>query len=177
MDENTKYAIVLQLARSLNDKGSWCGETHVQKSMYLFEALCGIDTDLGFVLYKHGPYSFELHDIIGDMHSLSFIKDDHHPPYGPRIQVTGDGDKFIRKYYDKTFDEKIEKISNIVKDSGVQRLEKLATALLIFREDTTLSSEQRAEKLHDIKPHISLCDALAATKEMDVIHQELAGLA
>ena len=37
-------------------------ETHVQKAMYLMQELLEVPTEYSFILYKHGPFSFDLSD-------------------------------------------------------------------------------------------------------------------
>ena len=52
-------------------------------------------------------------------------------------------------------------------------LEKLATALYVTRElGETAATPQRANRLHDLKPHVSPADALAAILEFDRISAE-----
>lgn len=169
MDENEKYALTIRLMQFLADKGSWCGETHVQKSMYIFEKLNRVEsTGFDFILYKHGPYSFPLRDILGDMRSLRFVNSVSMAPYGPKLKVTEAGDKFCTRFFDKEYEESLEKTTDLLKNSGVQRLEQLATALYIAQKSNN-PDEDRAECLHKIKPHISYGTAFQVTKEIDSI--------
>ena len=67
-----RNVMVLTLARKIRNRGSWCGETHLQKAVYLLQDLAGVETGLEFVLYKHGPFSFGLRDqgdcaMLGDL--------------------------------------------------------------------------------------------------------------
>ena len=62
MERLQRAAILLSLAENLRDKGSWCGETHLQKAAYILKEMFGVPLDVDFVLYKHGPYSFDLTD-------------------------------------------------------------------------------------------------------------------
>lgn len=62
MDRLKRGAILVQLVRELRENGSWCGETHLQKGTYLLQELTKVPLGLEFILYKHGPFSFDLRD-------------------------------------------------------------------------------------------------------------------
>lgn len=169
MNNEQRYALVLSLMHLLRNKGSWCGETHVQKNMYMLESLKNVPAAMNFVLYKHGPYSFELHDILGDMQSLGFISQQSMYPYGPQLHVTEKGKNFMLANEPNQYHDHIEFIAGTFKDEKVQGLERLATALLLLRKYPDASSQDRAVKLHEIKPHIAFPDALEATKRMETL--------
>jgi hypothetical protein len=57
------------LTRRLDEQGSWSGETHIQKAAYLLRELMDIPFGFDFILYKHGPFSFELRDELSSMRS------------------------------------------------------------------------------------------------------------
>ena len=67
MESIKRQVILLSLIESMKDNGSWCGETHIQKSMYFLQTMFLVPTDFEYILYKHGPFSFELRDSLGDM--------------------------------------------------------------------------------------------------------------
>ena len=62
MNRTQRQAILLTLIQQLRDNGSWCGETHIQKSAYFLQELLGVPLELNVIFYKHGPYSFDLGD-------------------------------------------------------------------------------------------------------------------
>ena len=64
MNRLQRAAVLLTLLEQLQARGSWCGETHVQKSVYFLQDLLQVPLGFEFVLYKHGPYSFDLNDEI-----------------------------------------------------------------------------------------------------------------
>ena len=53
-------AILVSLIEALEKKDSWCGETNVQKATYFLQELFGVPLGFKFILYKYGPYSFDL---------------------------------------------------------------------------------------------------------------------
>lgn len=64
MNRMKRSALLTKLVQRLRDEGSWGGETHVQKVTYFLQELMEVPLDFDFILYKHGPYSFDLHDEI-----------------------------------------------------------------------------------------------------------------
>jgi hypothetical protein len=57
MEDNTRQVVLLSLLETMGARGSWCGETHVQKCTYFLQEALDVPLGLSFVLYKHGPFS------------------------------------------------------------------------------------------------------------------------
>ncbi|MCL6557372.1 MAG: hypothetical protein K6U74_00970, partial [Firmicutes bacterium] len=57
-----RKALLLSLVKAMESQGSWCGETHIQKCSYFLQAMLGVPLGFEFILYKHGPFSFDLRD-------------------------------------------------------------------------------------------------------------------
>jgi uncharacterized protein YwgA len=166
----SQRALVVALAEKLEKKGSWTGETHVQKATYLLSELCGVDFDFDFILYKHGPFSFELRDELSGMQSEGLLESvAPSPRYGPQLLVTPRG-KNLEKDFEKTmqrYGESLDWIADTLGSRGVMDLERLATAMWMTREDPGGSIRSRAKALTDVKPHISLKDATESVEEID----------
>jgi uncharacterized protein YwgA len=75
-------AVLLSLMNEMRAKGSWCGETHIQKSVYFLQELLEVPMNLEFILYKHGPYSFDLADAVTAMRADSLLEYNHAVPTG-----------------------------------------------------------------------------------------------
>ena len=73
MERIKNITILLQLIESLRKNGSWCGETHIQKAIYSLQQLKGVPLNFNFVLYKHGPFSFDLRDELTAMRADGLI--------------------------------------------------------------------------------------------------------
>jgi hypothetical protein len=56
---SVRCALAVELAKQLRAEGSWCGETHLQKATFIIQDMTKANLGYKFVLYKHGPYSFE----------------------------------------------------------------------------------------------------------------------
>src|SRR5437773_6101487 len=89
MTKGKKTAIVAALTHRLRSRGSWCGETHIQKATYFLQELLQVHTGFEFILYKHGPFSFDLRDTITEMRADGVLEIHQQPyPYGPSLIVS-----------------------------------------------------------------------------------------
>jgi hypothetical protein len=164
-------AILLNMADTLHTRGSWCGETHLQKATYFLQQLLHVPTEFSFILYKHGPFSFDLRDALTGMRADGLL--DLHPqePYGPSLLPTPEGVEFMN-LYPKTlglYESQIEFVADHLADKNVSDLEKLATALFVTIEGEGGSVERRAKEIHGLKPHLNILSAREAVEEVDRI--------
>ncbi|MFI4991989.1 MAG: hypothetical protein ACHQHO_13900, partial [Solirubrobacterales bacterium] len=165
MSRLAQEAILAGLARRLDEQGSWSGETHIQKSAYLMHELLDIPFDFDFILYKHGPFSFELRDELGSMQADRLLeRQPQPPPYGPRFLVTDRGRELEQRLPQtmNRYAPALDWIATRVGKRGVLELERLATALWVTRTSPGAAVGQRAQALIAIKPHVSLEDATSA---------------
>jgi hypothetical protein len=155
-----RSAILLDLAAQLRVYGSWTGETHVQKAAYLMQELLGVPSGFKFVLYRHGPFSFDLRDYLNKLETWGCIQTEDQPyPYGPKIVDGPTAGKL--KMASKDRQEYFRPIQFVAQQLGkakVAELERVATALFI-ELDPTVKPEDRTERLVSLKPHISRAEA------------------
>ncbi len=176
MNRLAQEAVLVGLARRLHDRGSWGGETHLQKAAYLLHELGGVPFDFNFILYKHGPFSFELRDELGTMRANRLLEREVQvPPYGPRFVVTDRG-RELEARFARTMDrhgDALDWVAERLGDRGVMELERLATALWVTRElGEEASVDERAGRLHQVKPHVSISDSEDAVREIDELLTE-----
>jgi hypothetical protein len=175
MDRLRKAALLTRLIEQLRQNGSWCGETHVQKSTLFLQDLMRVPLGFDFILYKHGPFSFDLRDELTSLRADELVKLEPQRHYGPRMATT-DQSKYIQGIYSKTlerYDDSISFVAEKLGGKGVADLERLATALYVTqRADIGTSIDTRAAKLTALKPHIARDDAVAAAREVDQIIEE-----
>lgn len=174
MSAADQTAIVLYTMQSLKDDGSWCGETHVQKTLFLCQEVMGVPSNFKFILYKHGPYSFELSE-----HLQGLIADDlvcvlTRPPYGPTLGVSDEGLSLADVIHlNSSVAARIAFMSKKLSRKGVAELEKLATAVYVNRKYGSKNPiEKRAEILSSLKPHVSAEAARDAFEEAEAIENE-----
>lgn len=171
MNKNERSALILALSEQLRKDGSWCGETHVQKSLYIIQELLNVRTGIDFILYKHGPFSFDLQDELSELRGNDFlVAVPMQYPFGASLKVTEQGSRLmdLHKYSIGQYKSQIEFVSKEVGRGRVADLEKIATALYVTKElGVNVSVEQRAEKIRHYKPHIQKEDAIDAVNRID----------
>lgn len=172
MTDSRRAALVAELVEQLRAHGSWAGETHVQKSTYFLQQLLGVPMGLPFQLYKFGPFSFELRDLVGQMRGLHQLELEPQPqPYGPKLTV-GPGAPQLKTRFPKTIKKHSEAIDFVASEMGplgVGALERIATALLVEFELPGAPAAERASRLHDYKAHVSIEQATEALKQVDAL--------
>src|SRR5258708_22508076 len=97
MSDMQKAVILLSLIEQLHRKGSWCGETHVQKATYFLQELLGVHLGFEFILYKHGPFSFDLSDEITALRADLLLSVQPRDPYGASITPTEESRIFLAR--------------------------------------------------------------------------------
>ena len=173
MNRFKQDALLSELARELRARGSWCGETHMQKAVYFLQCLRKLPMGFTFMLYKHGPFSFDLRDELTAMVADGFLELRAQWPYGPSLQPTPVSDELCRSF-PKTlsrYRNDIDFVSGVLRARNVNELEKIATALYVYSVHAQDSPRAQAKILHQLKPHISIHDALEAVKQVDVFAQ------
>jgi len=174
MERLQRIAVLLSLIETLEDKGSWCGETHIQKTTYFLEKGMGVPLGYEFILYKHGPYSFDLSDEIMSTLADGYLKVIPKYPYGPSIIPSNNSASLKQKNKSiiDQYKKEIQFTSDQLANKTVVELEMLATALYVTLEYPKEQYNYRAQIIHDIKPHISLDSAASAVDVVDRILEE-----
>ena len=174
MDRMKKAGLLTRLIEELRKNGSWCGETHVQKATFFAQELTKIPLDFDFILYKHGPFSFDLRDELTALRADGLLKLEMQWPYGPRISPTQQSE-YIKSLYPMTlkkYETAVAFVTNQLSDKGVIELERLATAFYVSRPAEEASVDERATRLASLKPHILQEDARDAIQAIDKMAKE-----
>jgi hypothetical protein len=169
MKRSQRAALIALLNREMLKRDSWCGETHIQKATFFLQDLFGVDAGFEFILYRHGPFSFELRDELSSMQAddlleLTVIREG----YGPRYVPTSFSETYLERFPKTTarYMRQITFVADELSDKGVAELERLATAFFISSRDERQAG-RRAQRLVELKPHVSLSEARAACEQID----------
>ncbi len=167
---NPDYAIIGRAIEALRGAGSWCGETHIQKTLYVAKTVFGVPFSATFVLYKHGPYSFSLTGLLTSMRAdrvIKMVSQGHQ--YGPSFDLEDRIKPVMVRYGQllKEANDGIERAAKFLGPKNVAELERLATAIYVWQKNGNRKESQRAEELNRLKPHISLDAALSAVTDAD----------
>ena len=177
MERLERDVILIRLIDELRGKGSWCGETHVQKATYFLQKMAGVPTEFEFILYKHGPFSFDLRDELAAMRADGLVTlHVQDPMYGPRIVPEDATASRLKEQFPKTLERHESRIAFVAEKLGDKRvvdLERLATALFITKElAPTGNASLRAQRINFLKPHVSVADALESIRSVDCWQNE-----
>lgn len=175
MNRLQRSAVLTELCDGMTKKGSWCGETHLQKAVYFLQDLLSVPLDFDFILYKHGPFSFELRDELSTLRANGLLEVSLQPfPYGPSFLSTKASDEF-RKGFPHTlgkYEDEINFVANALGGRTAGNLERLATVLYIRSEEREEDPEAIARRLHELKSHVSPDGARAAVEEFQELVQD-----
>lgn len=175
MERLKKAAIVTSLIERLRERGSWCGETHIQKATLFLQDMLKVPTDFDYILYRHGPFSFDLRDELTALRGDEILKiEPQSPPYGPKIGVT-ERAAYIQGLFRKTladYNPRVDFVADQLGAKGVSELERLATALWVTRNHASMPVADRAVGVTNLKPHIEISEAEAAIRTVDTMRRE-----
>jgi|GEM_PF-144261 len=172
MNRLKRMALIGLLVQKLKENHSWCGETHIQKSIYFLQELFDIPLNYNFILYKFGPFSFDLRDDLSECMACELI--DAIPDfYGPHLYPTDYMKKLMTKF-PKTLQKYSSQVDFIAEKLGpknVSQLERLSTALYVAQKypDLTKNEDNWLEKVHQLKPHQSKERISQAIKELQTL--------
>lgn len=165
------YALLVEIIEELSRYGSWCGETHIQKTAYAAKQVLDVPLEASFILYKHGPYSFDVNAMLASMRADSMISLVPRGKYGPSYSLEP-ASRSVRTRFQKTVEANAGKIHRIAAEfakKNVADLERIATAIYVTARSPGTSVAARADELNRLKPHIHLNSALVAVHEADCL--------
>lgn len=163
-----KHSFILAVIDALHRHGSWTGKTHVQKALSLLRDSGKAPVPFQFVLYKHGPYSFDVEAELEQMQSYGAIAvEPNAQGYGVVFRAN-EMAKFVQSIEPLSQEESraIDEVCKFVGARTVTDLERLATASWIRCQEGVTKSSDVAKRLHFLKPHVSLADAERADAEV-----------
>jgi uncharacterized protein YwgA len=133
--------------------------------------------DYSFILYKHGPYSFDLSDEIVSLIADKYLEAYSVVPRGSTFVLTKEGKNLVNKNSNaiKPFLEGIDFVSKKVGKRNVNDLECISTALYVTKDLKSHDIEKRAKRLNELKPHIPFEKAEESIVITDSILEEVKG--
>ena len=175
-----RFALLLELTNRLRVAGSWCGETHLQKAVFSLETLAKTPLCYEFIMYKHGPFSFDLRDEISGLRAARLIDYELQEGYGPRLKPS-ELSKLIIERNKKEVSRLAKAYEFVVSWMGkkdVKELEKMTTGLFVTVSRKGSSFAERAHHIRDLKPHISQDEAERAlhAAEQKIVESKAAKL-
>ncbi len=175
MNRTQRQVVLLSLIDHLRQNGSWCGETHIQKSAYFLQELLSVPLDLNVIFYKHGPYSFDLSDEITALRSDQLLSVLSREPYGPSLLPTEQAARLLGRFPItlNRYGPAIRFVAERLGMKTVVELERLATLLYVVLERPEDSTDEQAAEILRLKPHVSMNDARAALQAVKAMRAEV----
>jgi hypothetical protein len=167
---SSKCALIVETTKRLRGAGSWCGETHLQKALYILQDLSKVSLGYKFIIYKHGPYSFDLNSDLAAMRASNILKFTFpREGYGPSIVATPFGDRVleVNQACIRHLEPFVEFLAEWFSGSDVRHLEKIATAYYVTQKNPRAPAVARAQKLNLLKPHVDVQAAEEAVRIVD----------
>ena len=165
--------MVSALVKKMRDKDSWAGETHIQKCVLFLQKMTKIPLGYEFVLYKHGPYSFDLRSELAEMRARLYLDVEPRSGYGPSFTLGHWGKKAAETPL--RYGDAVEFVCNEISTKDVRWLERISTAFFIQSEpdNSELNSVEVAKRVIELKPHISFGEARVAVSEVAGLRDKL----
>ena len=168
-----QWAIVARLVEMMRADGSWAGETHVQKTIFFLKRLLNVPTRYDFVLYMHGPYSFDLHDDLGAMRANSILALKPQAHYGASFELGQFGERAINRSKEtvEQYEEQLRFMSKHIGGENIRTLERYSTALYVKFLNPDADDTSVQDEIMRLKPHIQAGPALEAAKVVNDIRK------
>lgn len=157
MTTSREMILVCGTAKLLHHYGSWCGETHIQKTIFVAKSICSVPFDSEFVLYKYGPFSFDLNKSLTHMTARNLLALISNPGFGPSYEINEKLWAGLNNAVDGFFsihEPKLRIICEFLAPKNVSELERIATAIYIENFEECGSRVDRENRMAEIKPHI-----------------------
>lgn len=169
MDLLRKIALVSELLDRIRANNVWAGPVHLQKSMFFLQKMRGVPLGFEFVLYRYGPYSFELQDEIEYIRGSGFLKWFFHdsPGYATGLETT-EASRNIRDKLPKLMEKYEDDLAFVSENIGPMRsmqLERVSTSFYYMVKGLE-GDEDIAREVCKVKPHIDYSDAAEAVQQV-----------
>jgi len=171
MNWKERASVVSALTESLNQRLGWCGEAHLQKAVFLLQAVSKVNLLYEFTLDRDGPFSFDLRDDLALFRSRDVLRLEPQPvPYGPTY-VVSEAVKGLGT--EPTVRREVEFVATKLSGFGEVGFARLVTALFVTQSmgrDTP--AETRVHRFMELKPQLQPETARLAVAAADQVARE-----
>lgn len=175
MNRLHKAVLITELLDRMRDNGSWATAVHLQKGLYFLQEMRGVPLGYEFVVYRHGPFSFELKDELVHLRGKKILEwvFRSSPQYSPGLASTpfskelrGELPNFLAKY-----DDSLTFVAENIGPMKSKQLERVSTAFYFFTKGVE-EDEEVARKVCEAKPHIPPDEQLDAVRHIRKIAEQ-----
>jgi hypothetical protein len=167
-----QYAVIVELAIRMLERGERLGKTALQKYVYLLQTVYGIDCDYDFPLYTYGPFSTSL---LGDLDAaeglqgvtVKYLRDinGYEILPGPKADVLKSKAREFLEGASPAIDRLLEEFGGF----NARELELRATIVFADRDTRRkggVTEDEIVRIVHRIKPHFSQAVIRDAVREL-----------
>lgn len=157
MTTSREMILVGGIVDQLTKAGSWCGETHIQKTAYVAKTLKGLPLESEFILYKHGPYSFDLNKSLMHMAARGVLTLERRGHYGPSYRLNEPMWLALNRASQNVFEsvsQTVEVVCKKLASKNVAELERFSTAIFVNTNFSDLDRSEKIRKFVELKPHV-----------------------
>ena len=170
IDDKDRRGLICSLVRKMVEEESWAGETQIQKSVVFLQEMLNVPLGYDFVIYKHGPFSFDLRSELALMRARFQLDVEPHLRYGPSFRV---GHRGCNATEGATpYNDAIRFVAREISIKDTRSLERLSTAFFIQNRDESLSDTEVASEITRIKPHITPEQAKYSVERVNALRRQ-----
>ena len=164
MQLGERRALICSLVKAMREEESWVGETHIQKCVYFLQEMLRVPVGYDYILYKHGPYCFDLQRELAVMRSRRQLNVESRFPYGPSIRLGPRGEVNLDRV--RQHSDAVRFVAGTFSTRDVRELERLSTALFVTAQNPGSAYSHVVSQMRQIKPHIDDAKARQAVNEI-----------
>ena len=172
MKQLERSALICRLVDAMQLAESWAGETQIHKCVYFLQNLLDVPAGYDFILYKHGPFSFDLQRELASMMARLQLEVEPRRNHGPSFKLGLRG----RLQLDRAerYDNAINFAAKELSTKDVRTLERLSTTFFVQSQNPGLNDYQIARRVNELKPHISTELGINAVKDVAAMRENAA---
>ena len=165
-----KAALIVEMLDKMIKKGSWAGETHLQKCLFLLQNMSNVPIGYEFRLYKYGPFSFDLRDDLVQLQAEGVLNlSPRSSSYGSSLEPSRPSLLLLHKHFPNTlkkYQHEICFVADQFGDMNARDLERYATVYHFFLKDSNSSNEEIGEMVNGVKPYITISEGAKTARHI-----------
>ena len=169
MNRLQKASLIVEMLDKMIEKGSWAGETHLQKCVFFLQNMRNVPIGYEFQLYKYGPFSFDLRDDLVQLQAESMVElSPRSSSYGSSLTPSKTS-LLLRKHFPRTLKRYQNELGFVADHFGslnASDLGRLATAYYFHLKDSSSSDEEIGKMVNNVKPYITVSEGADAAQHI-----------
>ena len=174
MNRLHKAVLITELLDRMRANGSWATAIHLQKGLYFLQEMRRVPLGYDFVVYRYGPFSFELKDELEQLRGEGILERFFHSPqYLSGLASTGFS-KELRNELPKFLARHDDPLTFVAENIGPMKsrqLEQVSTAFYFLTRGVE-GDEEVAREVCKVKTHIPPDEALESARHIRKVAEQ-----